>query len=62
MQAFTGGGSRSVGTTLPETDAEFAAILGLLDMQDDSGLAGLLDKVIRTSPLLFMDFQTQTSR
>ncbi|WKY00010.1 hypothetical protein Q1695_014690 [Nippostrongylus brasiliensis] len=39
-----GNGSRPLGTALPETDAEFAAILGLLDMQDDS-MSGILDKV-----------------
>ncbi|KAK5985788.1 Eukaryotic translation initiation factor 4E [Trichostrongylus colubriformis] len=38
-------GSRSVGPALPETDAEFAAILGLLDMQDDGCMSGILDKV-----------------
>ncbi|EYB91224.1 hypothetical protein Y032_0208g2060 [Ancylostoma ceylanicum] len=36
--------SRSLGPALPETDAEFAAILGLLDMQDDSTMASLFDK------------------
>ncbi|KAK6015444.1 hypothetical protein OSTOST_19127, partial [Ostertagia ostertagi] len=37
--------SRPIGPALPETDAEFAAILGLLDVQDDSCMSGILDKV-----------------
>ncbi|XGW16718.1 hypothetical protein V3C99_001845 [Haemonchus contortus] len=37
-------GPRPIGPALPETDAEFAAILGLLDVQDD-GMSSLLDKV-----------------
>ncbi|KHJ88209.1 hypothetical protein OESDEN_12000 [Oesophagostomum dentatum] len=44
----SGTASRPIGPALPETDAEFAAILGLLDVQDDSAMASLFDKATIT--------------